>query len=422
MWTGTHRLQGAYVEFTITNSSALYLSLHDARQAQLLDNRGGIEQVDDSVNEGHASAAPSVPSLVVLVDDQGPVHFDGTGRGVLKVASALDLAGVHKIRVTLLNVASDTEWSVLGFEGVWVSKGGVLRSNQQNSGRSTMASVQQPRHIEILSTLRFAHVADATSAYPVLVASALNLSHSAIPVTKHCLTDVCQGINPSVQDIYFRSGRPWGSFQSTRQSASPVPAALILSLGLSDFQYFLATDGSRQEVDRFIDSFVQDYVTFVTTIRTASQHVEQGTGQMGESSLERDASYRYNSAPSTMPIFLLTPFTPSPRLRHLLGHATSAVARHVNTEGDLSTVWIDSEGWLSKHDFQDEVGEDLSFLGHARVAANLAAHLCPYLQQHCPFPKRETVSGHVYIPAEAGMGKLLEDRKVTLIKEMLSMS
>lgn len=262
----------------------------------------------------------------------------------------------------------------------------------------------------------------------MLLSSSLGLALSQISVASHCLTRVCTETGPSIQDIYFRAGRPkHAQAWPTGQSSTSRNSGLVLTFGLHDFHQMLETEPSTQEINGFVGRFVEAYVEFITTIRLVDRsHAAMAYRSAG---MDQEASYFYNSAPSTLPVFVLTPFTSSRQLRRLLGHAASTVVRRLQAAGDLSTVWIDTEGWVSQKHFQPQSNgshsqglKDLTLLGHAQVATHLSTHLCPYFKESCPYAKHTDFQGYLKIPAEAAMGKLLEERKVTLIKDIMNIT
>lgn len=361
------------------------------------------------------------------MQDSDPMLFNNTSYQILRLATNLQRDRDYAVRITLLGNPIGSPVSTVNFEGIWLSKGGYLRSTQYTQA-SPRALLHQEANIEVISALPLSRVADAVSAYPVILASVLNISHSLVTTRDHCLSDVCPRGHPSIQSLYFRTGQPNArSFGPVHQHQTPLPTALIFSLGLSDFHHILDSDHSNKEVSKYIDSFVRSYAAFVTTIRSASQTTMMPMSPAQQSMAEVDASYVYNSAPSTLPIFLLTPFTPNQRLRRRLGHGVSAVVRALQGNGDKATIWLDTEGWLSSQDFRtphdsDQSTEDLTEAGHAKAAAYLSSHLCSYLKTDCNFFKHDTLRGNLYVPSEAGMGKLLEERKIALIKDTMSMS
>lgn len=422
---GTHGFKGGYVQFTLTNSTSLYLDLHSSCPPDLSNENAHQVQRADAPDDRCGSATPSKISLAVQVEEHDPVLLNDTEDKALRVAVGLQRTRDYTVRATLLNAPIGSPMATLDFGGIWMSKGGHLLRNQLNKGSPSGALLGQERNIEVVSALQFSRATDALSAYPVLLANAFNMSHSLVAIVEHCLTDVCPQGRPSIQNLYFRTSpskaRP---LRMIPQHTNTVPTALILSLGLTDLDHFLASKRSSQEVSTYMDGFVHSYAEFITAIRSASQSYIMAAGQ---SIGGIDASYEYNSAPKTLPIFLLTPFTPNRRLRRLLGHGVSGVARSLQANGDKATTWVDTDGWLSVQDFPstnngNQSIEDLNELGHAKVAAMLSSHVCPYLRAECGLFKHDTFSGDLYVPSEAGLGKLMEDRKVTLIKDILGMS
>lgn len=368
--------------------------------------------------------------LVVELTDHDAVHFDRNAHGLLRIAAGLNRTTRYTMRATLLSGGRTLSANMAEVEGIWLSKGGHLLPTQEEGDRYTLIASPHRSHVEVLSAIRFSKPTAATSTYPIMMTTALNLSLAMISTARSCLTDVCPTKSSSIHDIYFRAGRPSGPrFWFSRRLSTSNLAAIVLSLGLSDFQHLLATNPSGREIDQHSDSFVQTYAEFITAVRLANKGYASTVVEEGASSLARDASYLYNSLPGTLPIFVLTPFTSSRHLRRLLGHVTAAAVRQLNAEGDFSTIWIDTESWIPKDEFEtqtngtgDPMFEQLTLSGHARAATYLSTHLCPYLGQVCPFARYDTFGGHLYIPAEEAMGKLLEERKVTLIKEFMSIS
>ena len=155
-------------------------------------------------------------------------------------------------------------------------------------------------------------------------------------------------------------------------------------------------------------------------------------------SLDYEASFIYNSAPSTLPIFILTPFTPNKKLRRLLSHVIAETATKLQKDGDKSTFWLDTSNWQQQDDFIPSLKEDvadklfasvpgLTSAAHRKIAAYLTLHLCPYInvteneREACPFHKLDNYLGHLYVPEEASMGMLLEGRKIELVKSGLGL-
>ena len=217
-----------------------------------------------------------------------------------------------------------------------------------------------------------------------------------------------------------------------------------------------ANSPSSHAINQFTTTFVQQYTSFVSAIRSTAYpyHSPYITQQHG--TLAVDASFTYNSAPSTLPIFLLTPLTPSKRLHRLLSHAVSQSVNALQAQGDKSTFWLDTSGWLTEKDFakssnnpkEEQSSNDqnrnpanitavrtLTAEAHRQIAEYLADHLCPYLSTRntpltltfsntataplasseelsaeaaCPFSKYDNYLGNLYVPIEADISKMLE--------------
>jgi len=106
---------------------------------------------------------------------------------------------------------------------------------------------------------------------------------------------------------------------------------------------------------------------------------------------------------------------------------------HVSqADGDKSTFWIDTTGWLDhKTDFWRVAGNDTSspdrlFLTPSaddKVARLLADHLCPYLGnpdlggEDCPFDRYDNYLGNVYLPQDVEFDTAVLERKIATIKE-----
>jgi len=152
-----------------------------------------------------------------------------------------------------------------------------------------------------------------------------------------------------------------------------------------------------------------------------------------------DESFLYNSAPSTVPIFLVLQPLPSSLvstrtqlMRTLLHHATSKVINELKWHiGDRKTFIVDTAGWLRDQDYQQTPEEEtasslpqfsLTQTGHVKFAHHMSLHLCHYLldrpngKTNCPFDRHDDYIGNLYVPETAGIGKLLEEMKV---KEMM---
>ena len=420
-------------------------------------------QISIQASASNAEASSPV-SLLVQIDDQDVYYFNQTGHGTLSIFSNVDDGGCHRIRLTLL-ASSIGAASTLEFEGIWLDKAGWISAQDVTSTiepqtASNMYMTPASLHFEVITSLSFANPQDTITSWPSRLARLSNTSHYVFPAQDYCITSSCSPTTPLLSDVYFRSGSPGTPhYRVPHQFGVPYPSALILDVGLFDYQIFLRTKPSPHAINAFTTDFVQHLTKFILLLRSAaypyqSMYVNQQSG-----TIKIDASFAYNSAPSTLRIFLLTPFTPGKRAQRLLSHAMSETVSSLQSQGDKSTFWIDTSGWLTSDDFimskavikraeitttnKEEV--KISPKAHHRIASNLFAHLCPYLSPQppstisnpnattfpslkditestgCPFNKHDNYHGHLYVPAEAGMGKMMEERKIELVKKFLGM-
>lgn len=240
----------------------------------------------------------------------------------------------------------------------------------------------------------------------MLLASEYNTSYTLAPTFSRCLTKSCPQPDILLSDLYFRFGPPGSRhFNTPHHFNDPYPSAMVITIGLLDFQTVLSSDPSPQAIQQFANRFADRYKTFVSTIRSTAYPYHSTSVLQKDRGIAIDSSFTYNSAPSTLPIFLMTPFTPSKRLQRLLSRSVAEVVNRLQgAEGDKSTFWIDTSGWLTKDDFlQDDSMSlhtekrvrrresasthalpnqgipKLTRKAHARVAKYLSYHLCPYL-------------------------------------------
>ncbi len=163
------------------------------------------------------------------------------------------------------------------------------------------------------------------------------------------------------------------------------------------------------------------YVKFVQAIRRAAYPLHPAALQDYSSNAD---GYVYNSAPATIPIFVVSPFTGEMR------HSTQKVVEKLQSEGDKAVFWLDTSGWFSSADFDAYVGgprskekrQQLNTQGNHKAAVLLHAHLCHYLAQdqtRCPFLKHEAYTGNVVVPKDAELDKWIEESKVKKLKALL---
>jgi len=134
-----------------------------------------------------------------------------------------------------------------------------------------------------------------------------------------------------------------------------------------------------------------------------------------------------NSAPATIPIFVMRP------LRGQLEQATQNVVARLRADGDKSVFWLDTSGWL---DLDPEAEDNANFFldetvnsprhrlteqGNQRVAIFLHMHTCRYLaedEKKCAFLPHEVYQGKVFNEEEARFDKYLEDAKEMKLKKL----
>lgn len=166
--------------------------------------------------------------------------------------------------------------------------------------------------------------------------------------------------------------------------------------------------------------FEDAYVQFVQTIRRAAYPLHPAA--IHDYLLNADG-FVYNSAPATIPIFVVSPFTGE------MFHSSQRVVQKLQSEGDNAVFWLDTSGWFSSADFDADVDDPasnrrrprLNAQGNRKAAVSLHAHLCHYLaddQNHCPFLKHEAYTGKVYVPIDAELDKLIEESKVRKLKAL----
>jgi hypothetical protein len=173
-------------------------------------------------------------------------------------------------------------------------------------------------------------------------------------------------------------------------------------------------------VQDFPRHFEDSYVRFVQAIRRAAYPLHPAALQDYSSNSD---GFVYNSAPATIPIFVVSPFTGE------LCHATQKVVEKLQAEGDKAVFWLDTSGWFSAGDFDVATHErrsgkaklQLNSQGNRKAAIFLHAHLCHYLAQdksQCPFLKHEAYTGRVFVPQEAEFEKMMEESKVRKLKAL----
>lgn len=257
---------------------------------------------------------------------------------------------------------------------------------------------------------------------------------------KICVSPTCRGNQrgekaPTLADSYFRAGpvdtdlfkQPWFF------TLYPVkPAVLVLNIGASDFILFLATSKipNKHSLDTFITDFTRAYIEFIKNIRrTLHDSRPCAETQLG------DEAYQYISAPSSFPIFLLTPIVPQ-TLRYtqigmIVHKALREVAFHLQEAGDANVFVIDAANWFIEHDFtvaqrssetnQDDPAFSLRETGHIKLAYHLSSMVCSYVgASGCPFERYSNYVGQLYLPEEIDMKRKLQEIKIAKLKGIFS--
>ena len=173
--------------------------------------------------------------------------------------------------------------------------------------------------------------------------------------------------------------------------------------------------------------FEEAYVVFIQTIRQSAYPVHPAALQDYTSSSD---GYIYNSAPATIPVFVVRPFAGE------MEHATYKVVEMLQNEGDRSVFWVDTTGWLQiPRDDGDGFTEDfyldsadgkeghwqLTPKGNEKVAVYLHAQLCHYLVDdppRCPFLKHEAYVGEVFVPEKLRLDQALQNAKLNKLKKL----
>jgi hypothetical protein len=392
------------MQFTVFNTTSVLLELG----ASPLDQRMGSEHGKSTTR--NKTKSPYRTRVSAAVTGQRLLQFDCVDERYLRLATDLDRHEPHTIQLTVVESAVSTS---LSFKGFWTSMPGSIMSVE--------GVAESPITRQKLVTLASIDPVSGLDKYPALLASSLNVSSSVMPFRLQCLTDRCTDASSDAKRSGMLADRAQGL---VRLLPSRTPTVLLLDPGLLDLEQFVANNHSSHDMDHFLDDFISVYTGFIEDVRWRLQERVASSLESGVIS-GLDASYAYNSAPSTLPIIVMTPFTASGRLRRLLGHACSAVVKQQREGGDISTHWIDTDGWLQRDDWVTGAndGAALSPGAHMKIAAFLSIHLCATLGiKGCPYHRPDGVLGKLYSPAEVDMERLLAERKMALIKEALKWS
>ena len=415
--------------------------------------------------------------------------------GIVPIARDLDPRVVHHIRITYLGSPEGFQ-STLQVHGLWVGLPALVTNvtiDQSmkpsshyhehiclKSHESTTFRGNQPNSkIEIVTSEGYLSPFSASEDSIITQArlhpwfyrlsKANSLDISLLPMSKtgmHSKQTIA-----TIQDLFFRSGppgtlhylHPWTFDQANR------PSVLILQPGIEEFASLLSTISSvnaisHHTLERLKLDFITSLVRLILTIRrVAYPHMASQTKGHRDNDHSHSQSfgdsYSYVSAPSTLPIFLIAPFssvlTQIPLAEPLTLHSVvseclSATVSMLRTQGDISTVWIDTTGWVdAKHDFvspgsqekefrtgsdvHKKTASDRAFMtpqAGQRVASWLHVHLCPYLEEStdaepnqlrpddppCEVHRYDRYVGSVFLPEQIQMERKLLQRKTALLK------
>jgi hypothetical protein len=436
---------GAYLDLVVRNASIIYISLNNApptNKVEGADEKAPIRRMNLKTADDRKKAATPI-ALMVTVCNGDRIHFASSENGLIAIhLNARPGQNDCSVRISHAG-GSLHEGGVFQFKGLWLPTGASLQPTASVEDKRVAGSATAlDSYSELTAPYRKTVELLTDSLDPVFAGSAAYSSHwlsrvaaqfdadwVKISADDHCLTEACtKMLDISTQDIFFRSGpagtaffpRPWSFHQY-------VPEALILELGHVDHKFFLRSVAeygksriefrdTHQGLESFTNSFVSAYVTFIQQIRRAAYPLHPWT--LDRYVLDGDG-YTYNSAPSTLPIFVMRP--PD----GFLEQATLSVVEQMQQEGDKSVFWIDTSGWLSDVDYSSENTSQqvraLTAAGNAKVASFMGAHLCHYLAPQpddCPFLRRDNYMGSVYVPIEAELDKVIEESKIKKVTEL----
>ena len=490
-------ISGSYVEAVVTNTTSVYVVLNNVYYRDEPDSDWSSDSEDgDDRYVRHSNMRP-LANLRPLHENQRPakevsfvVEIEGEAifgvqraASILRIARDLDPRKKYRLKITHMGYHRFSTFSneVFEFEGLWLDR---PDSSPNVTGKTTPGRLISPdealgnfdQHgnasplrkkavIELVTselpskhpTMREWHkdtesvVKGRVGGWYNRLASGLSADVAIVPFERATLLPPGGErlkLPTAVKDVFFRSGpeeiarmfaRPWNF-------ANCQPAVLILQFGLADFVHLFADkeNANKPIVREFTSAFVDAYVKFVHTIRS-NAYAFQHTGKTNV--MDNDGSYVYNSAPSTLPIFLIAPFSSRRRLvtkkltlHKFISDALAQVTSRLQAEGDKSTHWIDTTGWLDpKMDFiTDHAGWTLKFdvnpnplteAANVKVASLLANHICPYIKDNggdssdqpafgdCAFDQHDSYLGNVYLPKDVQLDRAVLERKIESIKQ-----
>ncbi|KAK6379908.1 hypothetical protein LTS17_005982 [Exophiala oligosperma] len=475
---------GSSVEIIITNTRSISLSLNNAVSSSKRPVEDAephdLDHIDLRLAKSDHIASEPV-NLVVQLNDTYTTFTNA--RAIVPVASDLDPRNRYLLRATHMGGPNLTG-RVLEFNGIWVEKltehpetqPAHPSNNAKNiSSRERMEEAQTvqvatKRTIEILtSEISFCPISkkenqdtmiNRASVWYDQLGSTHNIDAITMSTKDLRLLPSSDEMRATVSHLFFRSGPPGTTlFARPWTFTTYSPSVLILQLGLDEFTTFFADPENRntRSRDHFINEFVNAYVKFLKAIRRTAYPFNSESLSSARKNAIDDPTYISNSAPSTLPIFLIAPFSSSghlvtkkTRLDRIINDALSRVAQVALADGDVSTFWIDTTGWLDrKRDFvtaTHDVGVECQLLlnqtgtsphrmlnpaANLKVSTLLWDHICPYIDRDnnatsttsqqrakwCPFDRRNRYVGNVYLPQDVEVERTVLERRINRIKQ-----
>lgn len=170
--------------------------------------------------------------------------------------------------------------------------------------------------------------------------------------------------------------------------------------------------------------FEDTYVSLIKAVRTMAYPNHPATIEMQRLGVD---AYAENSAPATIPIFIMRPFGGE------LEWASQGAVNRLRGEGDKGVFWLDTSGWLDfegtqtraadvfKDDTVDPPRYHLTERGNQKVAIYLHMHVCRYLaadDEKCAFLPPEVYQGQVFDSSVATFERYIENEKERQLKEI----
>ena len=471
---------GSYFETMFTNTTSIYVVLNNVYVPRPASNTAPAHAGDNHQWELHPPtehewAAQQVNLIAEIEsDDWSEAIIElHEASSVMQIAKDLNPDKNYKLIITYMGCSSRNGGTsgasydeVLEFEGLWLDRP-VLQdmshmSRATNASRSSTLGELQPiasrkrAVIELITSERpYSHAQPAqekVNTWYNTLGRGLFSDVALLETARSRLVanDIAQ---VTIQNLFFQSApeatshlsrRPWsfGSYQ---------PTVLLLQFGMSDFVHSFSNtaNGDHHARDKFFNDFVEAYMRFVKAIRANAYPVQTRRAPdpthdptHSPMALDDDGSYVYNSAPSTLPIFLVPPFSSCRRfvnnrltLHKIVSDAIAQATLRLQADGDKSTYWIDTTGWLDVKDDFSSTGrgwspdpDTLTAAANVKVARYLAHHICKHVSFEkddpnygilgdCPFERYDNYLGNVYVPKEVELDRVVLERKIEHIKQ-----